>query len=83
MIKATVRQFWVRKLTGKPADTTPPDCEFNARRIHATTDICENDLSLWAAESNALRMRGCTVTANTTKANGLSQFLKFRQVYHH
>jgi hypothetical protein len=26
-------QFWVRKLTGKPEALTPPDCEFEARRI--------------------------------------------------
>jgi hypothetical protein len=27
-------QFWVRQLSGKPVDLTPPDSEFDAPRIH-------------------------------------------------
>jgi len=45
-------RFGVRKLTGKPVDVTPPDCEFEARRIH--NQIYENDFSR-AAESKAFR----------------------------
>ena len=43
---------WVRKLTGKPAGPTPPDCEFEARRIHFDYATC---LQLLAVESRAWR----------------------------
>ena|SRR5258708_3293450 len=44
----------VRKLTGKPVGSTPPDCEFEARRIHRTKDVYATDVSR-AAESKAFR----------------------------
>ena len=45
---------WVRKLTGKPVDITPPDCEFDARRIH-TEQAYETNFSR-AAKSKAFRI---------------------------
>jgi hypothetical protein len=48
---------WVRKLTGKPVDFTPPDCGFETRRIHHETDRYETGLSFWTAEINALRIQ--------------------------
>ena len=48
---------WVRKLIGKPVDFTPPDCEFDARRIHMGINVYEIYLSFLAAESNALRIQ--------------------------
>ena len=50
-------QFRVRKLIGKPVDFTTPDCGFEARRIHHRKANYETDLSLWATESNALRIQ--------------------------
>jgi len=46
--------LWVRKLTGKPVGSTPPDCEFEARRIHKTGQHYAADFSR-AAESKAFR----------------------------
>src|SRR5215469_9838519 len=48
-----VYQCWVRKLNGKPAANTTPDCEFEARRIHLGYEI---RVSFWAADSKALRI---------------------------
>jgi len=45
---------WVRKLTGKPGVPTPPDCEFEARRIHKIGQSYATDFSR-AAESKAFR----------------------------
>jgi hypothetical protein len=54
---SNILRSWVRKLIGKPVDFTPPDCEFDARRIHMEIDVYENCLSFLAAESNALRIQ--------------------------
>jgi len=44
----------VRKLTGKPVGATPPDCEFEARRIHGIGRVYATNFSR-AAESKAFR----------------------------
>jgi len=49
---AMLAMLWVRKLTGKPGGATPPDCEFDARRIHIRP--YETDFSR-AAESKTFR----------------------------
>ena len=56
-MRATFIQCWVRKLTGKPVDITPPDCGFETRRIHHETSRYEAGLSFWAKEINALRIQ--------------------------
>ena len=40
-------QQWVRKLIGKPVDITPPDCEFDARRIHIRIDFMKYAYHFW------------------------------------
>ena len=49
-----VSDSWVRKLTGKPGGATPPDCEFEARRIHSFR--YETVSLLLAASSKAIRI---------------------------
>ena len=50
-----LKQYWVRKLTGKPGGNTSPDCEFDTRRIHRL--IYEVHISFLATWSNALRIQ--------------------------
>jgi hypothetical protein len=46
----------VRKLTGKPVGSTPPDCEFDARRIHWNLLGYETGLLALDAESKTVRI---------------------------
>jgi hypothetical protein len=55
-LKCIFNLVWVRKLTGKPVATTPPDCEFDARRIQKESVFYETGLLALAAESKALRI---------------------------
>lgn len=73
-MKITVHQFWVRKLTGKPGVPTPPDCEFDTRRIHRKRGVYEISLSFLAADSKALRIQSDLLCGDLAIAACISLF---------
>lgn len=62
----------VRKLIGKPVATTPPDCEFDARRIQiGRYEIC---LSFLAVNSKALRIHSDLLCGDLAIAACITRF---------
>ena len=65
-------QSWVRKLIGKPEAATPPDCEFDARRIQiGHYEVC---LSFWAVDSNAMRIHSDLLCGDLAIAACITRF---------
>ena len=55
-MKLKLTQFWVRQLSGKPVDFTPPDSEFDTPRIHHKKCGYESGNSSFLAHSDLVSL---------------------------
>jgi hypothetical protein len=67
-LRATFHQCWVRQLSGKPVDFTPPDSEFDTPRIQLKSENYESGnktfLTHWDLESLADRAASLILVAS-------------------